>query len=159
MVVYPPKNDQMLTTLPPIFIKVVDPPPFFMKVVDPPPIFYESGWSSPHFSWIWFTLPPFFMKVVDTPPCLSPPPPRGVFGTFPKTGISSNCFERKSRLLHNKMMHIDTKMATKERVLVQEKCPNILIYNTLYHIDHDANFNREKKSSYEASWYEVNGKV
>ena len=29
----PPQNDQMLTTL----------PPFFIKVVDPPPIFHESG--------------------------------------------------------------------------------------------------------------------
>ena len=29
----PPQNDQRLTTL----------PPFFIKVVDPPPIFHESG--------------------------------------------------------------------------------------------------------------------
>ena len=37
----------------------------------------------------------------------------------------------KSRLLHIEMLYVDTKKATMERVLVQEKCTNILSYNTM----------------------------
>ena len=49
-------------SVPPFFIKVVDPPPIFHEIGWPSPIFHEIGWPSPHFSLKLLTFPQFFQE-------------------------------------------------------------------------------------------------
>ena len=79
---------EITVSLPPFFIKVVDPPPISHEGGCHSPIFHESDWPFTIFHERGWPSPIF--KESCWPPILCTPPPRGVFGSLPNLlGCSS----------------------------------------------------------------------